>query len=47
MSPRRDFNVLHLNKLDIIYAGEETFLLEKNMRAVAATRMLDDIKPLS
>jgi hypothetical protein len=38
---------LNLNKLDVIYAGEETFLLEKNIRAVAATRILDDIKPLS
>jgi len=37
---------LKLNSLDVIHAGDTTFRLDKNIRAVALTRLLDDIKPL-
>jgi predicted AAA+ superfamily ATPase len=37
---------LKLNRLDVIHAGDTTFRLDKNIRAVALTRLLDDIKPL-
>jgi len=37
---------LKLRKLDVIHAGDETFQLEKNVRAVALSRLLKDIKPL-
>jgi len=38
---------LNLNKLDIIYAGEKTFPINRTIRAVALTRLLNDIKPLA
>jgi predicted AAA+ superfamily ATPase len=38
---------LKLNRLDVIHAGEETFPLDKKIRAMALTRLLDDLKPLS
>jgi predicted AAA+ superfamily ATPase len=37
---------LKLGKLDVIHAGEDTFLIDKNIRAVAISRIFDDIKPL-
>ncbi len=37
---------LKLNRLDVIHAGEATFPLDKKIRAVALTRLLDDVKPL-
>ena len=37
---------LDLASLDVIHAGEHTFLLAPQIRAVAATRLLSDIKPL-
>jgi predicted AAA+ superfamily ATPase len=37
---------LKLQRLDLIHAGEETFPLEKRVRAVALSRILEDIKPL-
>jgi predicted AAA+ superfamily ATPase len=37
---------LKLRRLDVIHAGEQTFPLEKNIRAVAITRLLDDLRPL-
>jgi len=37
---------LKLNRLDVIHAGDTTFPLDKKIRAVALTRLLDDIKPL-
>jgi len=37
---------LKLKQLDVIHAGDETFRLDKNVRAVALSRLLKDIKPL-
>ena len=37
---------LRLSRLDVIHAGTETFLLAPRIRAVAARRLLADIKPL-
>lgn len=37
---------LHLQSLDIIHAEEKTFPFGKHVRAVAVTRLLDDIQPL-
>ncbi len=37
---------LKLERLDIIHAGEGTFMLDKKIRAVALVRLLDDILPL-
>lgn len=38
---------LKLQAMDVVHAGEETFLLDKKIRALAAVRLLDDLKPLS
>jgi len=37
---------LKLQRLDLIHAGDKTFPLSENIRAVAVTRLLDDLKPL-
>ena len=37
---------LDLTRLDIVHAGSETFPLSARVRAVAATRLLDDLEPL-
>ncbi len=37
---------LSLTRLDVIHSGEHTFSLHKNVRAVAFTRLLEDVKPL-
>jgi predicted AAA+ superfamily ATPase len=37
---------LRLRRLDVIHAGEETFPLDKQIRAVALVRLLVDLKPL-
>lgn len=37
---------LRLRRLDVIHAGEETFPLDKKVRAVALIRLLVDLKPL-
>lgn len=37
---------LKLKQLDVLHAGDETFQLAKNVRAVAVSRLLKDIKPL-
>jgi predicted AAA+ superfamily ATPase len=37
---------LRLGRLDVIHAGYGTFELSKGMRAVALSRLLDDVKPL-
>jgi predicted AAA+ superfamily ATPase len=37
---------LRLDRLDLIHAGEHTFPLAPNIRAVAAARLLEDIEPL-
>jgi uncharacterized protein len=36
---------LHLDRLDVIHAGDHTFPLAKGIRAVAFSRLLEDIKP--
>jgi len=46
-SMRSALSDLHLTKLDLIHAGENTFPLEKDVRAVALVRLLDDIRPLA
>jgi predicted AAA+ superfamily ATPase len=38
---------LKLNRLDVIHAGDVTFPLDKKIRAVALTRLFDDVKPLT
>jgi uncharacterized protein len=38
---------LKLDKLDIIYAGEKTFPITRTIRAIAFSRLLNDIKPLA
>lgn len=35
---------LKLKRLYVIHSGEETFQLEKNIQAVALTRLLEGIK---
>jgi hypothetical protein len=37
---------LKLMRIDVIHAGENTFLMDKKIRAVALPRLLDDIEPL-
>jgi uncharacterized protein len=37
---------LRLSRLDVIHAGKDTFLLAPTVRAVAASRLLEDLKPL-
>jgi hypothetical protein len=37
---------LKLMRIDVIHAGEKTFLMDKKIRAVALPRLLDDIEPL-
>lgn len=45
-SMRSALSDLHLQSLDIIHAGETTFPLDRKIRAIALTRVLEDIKPL-
>lgn len=37
---------LKLARLDVVHAGSETFPMATNVRAVAATRLLQDVEPL-
>ncbi len=37
---------LNLTRLDVIHAGDSTFPLTKEVRAVAFRRLLDDVSPL-
>lgn len=37
---------LKLKRLDLVHAGDETFPMGKNIRAVALPRLLDDLPPL-
>lgn len=46
-SMRNALNDLKLKRLDVIHAGEETFPLDKEVRAVPLVRLLNDLKPLS
>jgi len=43
---RNALSDLKLQRLDVIHAGEETFLMERRVRAVALSRLLDDLQPL-
>ena len=45
-SMRSALSDLKLQHVDIIHAGEMTFPMSKNIRAVALSRLLEDIKPL-
>jgi hypothetical protein len=38
---------LKLQELNLIHAGDETFALAKNIRAIAFSRILKDIGPLA
>ncbi len=44
-SMRSAMDSLQLTQLDVIHAGDETFPLSKRIRAVAASRLLDDVGP--
>lgn len=46
-SMRTAIETLHLTSLDVIHAGDSTFPLRHDIRAVSANRLLDDIRPLS
>jgi predicted AAA+ superfamily ATPase len=37
---------LKLNRLDVVHAGRETYPLAKRIRAVAMSRVLQDVEPL-
>jgi uncharacterized protein len=37
---------LRLERLDVVYAGEQTFPLAANIRAVALSRLFEDLEPL-
>jgi len=45
-SMRSALEDLQLERLDVVHAGSETFLLGRNIRALAAERLLDDLGPL-
>jgi predicted AAA+ superfamily ATPase len=45
-SMRSALKDLQLKRLDVIHAGSETFPLGRNIRALSAERLLDDLKPL-
>jgi len=46
-SMRNALSDLKLQRLDVIHAGVETFLMERRVRAVPLSRLLDDLQPLS
>ena len=37
---------LHLERLEVVHAGEQTFPMAANVRALALPRLLDDLEPL-
>jgi predicted AAA+ superfamily ATPase len=45
-SMRSALSTLKLKHLDVIHAGDKTFYIDKKVRAVALSRLLDDIKPI-
>jgi len=45
-SMRSALKDLRLSSLDVIHAGEHTFMLNESVRAVSFSRLLDDIEPL-
>ena len=38
---------LKLERLDVVYAGNETFALSHNVRALGLSRVLSDLEPLA
>jgi len=46
-SMRQSIRTLGLKRLDVIHAGSHTFSISEDIRAVAQSRILYDIKPLS
>jgi len=45
-SMRHALQDLHLDRMDVIHAGDRTFALADRVRAVAACRLLEDLGPL-
>lgn len=45
-SMRNALGDLKLKRLDLVHAGDETFPMGKNIRAVALPRLLDDLQPM-
>jgi hypothetical protein len=45
-SMRNALRDLKLKRLDIVHAGDHTFPMGKNIRALALARLLDDLQPL-
>jgi predicted AAA+ superfamily ATPase len=37
---------LHLQRLDVVHGGEHTFQLAPRIRAVAVSRLIEDLRPL-
>jgi len=37
---------LRLERLDVLHAGQDTFLLADNVRAVALRRIFEDVAPM-
>lgn len=46
-SMRSALSDLKLRRPDVIHAGEETFLMERRVRAIGLSHLLDDLQPLS
>jgi hypothetical protein len=45
-SARSAIASLHLDRLDVVHAGEDTFSLGPRLRALAFRRLLNDLSPL-
>lgn len=45
-SMRSAMETLHLDRLDVVHAGEHTFPLAQDIRAVAFSRIFEDLEPL-
>jgi hypothetical protein len=45
-SMRSALDDLTLDRLDIVYAGDETFALDRKVRALPLTRVLEDLDQL-
>jgi predicted AAA+ superfamily ATPase len=45
-SMRAALTDLHLDHLDVVHAGQDTFPLGERIRAVAARRLIEDVQPL-
>lgn len=46
-SMRTALEDLHLQRLDVVHGGDDTFPMAPRIRAVALSRILDDLKPLA